>query len=64
MSEEEHVIKIKALHELHGEFDKEQIGTDYQMALDTHKEVSISFKCSCDQKFYKRERAEEHLEEV
>lgn len=64
MSEEEHYIHVKSLHELHGGFGEDEIGDDYQLFLETHKEVSISFTCECGEKFYKKHKAEEHLEEV
>lgn len=59
----EHHIHIKALHEMHGGFTVDEIGTAVQMDLDTHGEVSISFTCDCGEKFYNKEKAEEHLRE-
>lgn len=57
----EHLIKIKALHEMHGAFDEELIGKNGQMELEHHDEVSISFTCECGEKFYKKHKAERHL---
>jgi len=47
--------------EYSGGFDKGMINKDSQMDLEFEEEVSISFECDCGERFYKRERAEEHL---
>lgn len=60
----EHFIRVKALHEMHGGFGIDHVGTEDQMVLQHHTEVSISFTCECGEKFYKKEKAEEHLKEV
>lgn len=62
MTEQEHHIHIKSLQEWHGSFDEGLIGTDLQMEMEFREEVSISFTCTCGQKFYKKHKAEEHLE--
>jgi hypothetical protein len=61
MTEQEHFIEVKALHEYSGGFDEDLIGTEGQMDLEFQKEVSITFECYCGERFYKRKRAEEHL---
>ena len=61
MTEQEHFIEVKSLIEYSGGFDKGMVGKDYQMDLEHEEEVSISFECYCGERFYKRERAEEHL---
>lgn len=61
MSEQEHFIKVKSLQEYSGGFDKGMVGEDHQMDLEFQEEVSISFECKCGERFYVRERAEEHL---
>lgn len=56
-----HFINIKSIQEWHGGFEKETIGKDMQMELEFLDERSISYTCDCGEKFYKREKAEEHL---
>jgi hypothetical protein len=61
MSEQEHHIKIRSLQEWYGDFNKDMIGECVQMDMQMEEEVSISFTCTCGEKFYKKHKAEEHL---
>lgn len=63
MSEQEHYIRVRSLQEWHGEFSKSSLNKNHQMELEPHGEISTTFTCTCGDKFYKKERAEEHLEE-
>lgn len=61
MTEQEHFIHVKSLQEFHGGFNESMIGTDGQMSLEVHDEISVYFTCECGEKFHRKHKAEEHL---
>jgi len=58
---DKHMISVKSIMEYHGSFDKKMIGESVQMDLEFQEEKSVSFTCDCGERFYKREKAEQHL---
>jgi len=68
-NEGKHVISVRAVHELHGQFDEDFIkdGGDLRKSavdLQFHKERSLSLTCNCGQRFLKYATAAEHLRKV
>jgi len=67
--EGKHVISVRAVHELHGEFDEDFIKDDGDLRktavdLQFHKERSLSLTCGCGRRFLKYATAADHLREV
>jgi len=67
--EGKHFVRVRAVHVLRGGFDASFLKEDNGLKggaedLEHHEEKSLSFECSCGERFLKWDTAEEHLREV